>query len=409
MTHVIIGVGAAGITAAKTIRELEPDVRIIMISPDETVHSRCMLHKYLSHERDEKTLSFVPEDFFDRSRITWVKKKAVAIDTKNQEVGLEDASKISYDRLLIATGADSVIPPIMNFREAKNVFGLRHLSDAQKIRTFAEKAQRILVVGSGLVGMDAAYAFLEQGKDVTVLEMADRILPKQLDETAGKTYQNLFEQHGCKFILGRKTVLSTMPETDEITSVMLDDGSLIECDMVVVAAGVSPSVACISGSDIKVDRFIQVDDCLKTSCDHVYAAGDVNGIAGIWPNAMKQGKTAGYNMCGKQTPYEDKYGMKNTMNFYGLTTLSLGDGIALEGDKVIIREDSKSYKKAILRNGCLKSILIQGDIDYTGIYQYLIKNDICLDAVKTDVFHLSFADFYGIDQTGQFTYQMAGN
>jgi NAD(P)H-nitrite reductase large subunit len=114
-------------------------------------------------------------------------------------------------------------------------------------------------------------------------------------------------------------------------------------------------------------------------------------------------------MCGKQTPYEDKYGMKNTMNFYGLTTLSLGDGIALEGDKVIIREDSKSYKKAILRNGCLKSILIQGDIDYTGIYQYLIKNDICLDAVKTDVFHLSFADFYGIDQTGQFTYQMAGN
>jgi NAD(P)H-nitrite reductase large subunit len=408
MTHVIIGVGAAGITAAKTIRELEPDARIIMISPDETVHSRCMLHKYISHERDEKTISFVPEDFFDRSHITWIKKKAVAIDTKNQEVGLEDGSKIPYDRLLIATGADSVIPPIMNFREAKNVFGLRHLSDAQKIRAFAEKSQRILVVGSGLVGMDAAYAFLEQGKDVTVLEMADRILPKQLDETAGSTYQNLFEQHGCKFILGRKTVLSTMPETDEITSVMLDDGSLIECDMVVVAAGVSPSVACIDGSDIKVNRFIQVDDCLKTSSDHVYAAGDVNGIAGIWPNAMKQGKTAGYNMCGKQTPYEDKYGMKNTMNFYGLTTLSLGDGIALEGDKVIIREDSKSYKKAILRNGCLKSILIQGDIDYSGIYQYLIKNNICLDSVKTDVFHLSFADFYGIDPTGQFIYQTAG-
>lgn len=408
MTHVIIGVGAAGITAAKTIRELEWNARIIMISPDETVHSRCMLHKYLSHERDEKTLSFVPEDFFDRSRITWIKKKAVAIDTKNQEVGLEDGSKIPYDRLLIATGADSVIPPIMNFREAKNVFGLRHLSDAQKIRSFAEKSQRILVVGSGLVGMDAAYAFLEQGKDVTVLEMADRILPKQLDETAGTAYQNLFEQHGCKFILGRKTVLSTMPETDEITSVMLDDGSLIECDMVVVAAGVSPSVACIDGSDIKVNRFIQVDDCLKTSNDHVYAAGDVNGIAGIWPNAMKQGKTAGYNMCGMKTPYEDKYGMKNTMNFYGLTTLSLGDGIALEGDKVIMREDAQSYKKAILRDGCLKSILIQGAIDYSGIYQYLIKNNICLDSVKTDVFHLSFADFYGIDQTGQFTYQMAG-
>ena len=192
MTHVIIGVGAAGITAAKTIRELEPDARIIMISPDEYVHSRCMLHKYLSHERDEKTLSFIPENFFDAFHITWIQKKAVSINTARQEVMLEDDSRILYNRLLIATGADSVIPPIMNFREAKNVFGLRNLSDAQNIRACSEKANKILVVGSGLVGMDAAYAFLEQGKDVTVLEMADRILPKQLDETAGKAYQKLF-------------------------------------------------------------------------------------------------------------------------------------------------------------------------------------------------------------------------
>lgn len=408
MTHVIIGVGAAGITAAKTIRELEPDVRIIMISSDEYVHSRCMLHKYLSHERDERTLSFIPENFFDASHITWLKHQVLHIDTMKQDVELDDRTKIHYDRLLIATGADSVIPPIMNFREAKNVFGLRNLSDAQKIRSFAEKAKRILIVGSGLVGMDAAYAFLEQKKEVTVLEMADRILPKQLDETAGKAYQQLFEQHGCRFILGRKTVLSTMPETDEITSVMLDDGSLIECDMIVVAAGVRPSTACVNGSSITVDRFIKVDDCLRTSCDHVYAAGDVNGIAGIWPNAMKQGQTAAYNMCGVKTPYEDRYGIKNTMNFYGLTTLSLGDGIAAEGDEVIIREDSQSYQKAILRDGVLKSILIQGPLDYIGIYQYLIKHKIPLGSLKNDIFHLSFADFYGIDKTGQFAYQTAG-
>ncbi len=408
MTHVIIGVGAAGITAAKTIRELEPDVRILMISPDETVHSRCMLHKYLSYERDEKALSFIPENFFDASHITWLKHQALHIDTVKQQVELDDRTKIHYDRLLIATGAESVIPPIMNFREANNVFGLRNLSDAKKIRSFAQQANRILIVGSGLVGMDAAYAFLEQKKEVTVLEMADRILPKQLDETAGKAYQQLFEQHGCKFILDRKTVLSTMPETNEITSVMLDDGTLIECDMIVVAAGVRPSTACVNGSDITVDRFIQVDDCLRTSCSHVYAAGDVNGIAGIWPNAMKQGQTAAYNMCGRMTPYEDRYGMKNTMNFYGLTTLSLGDGIAAEGDEVIIREDSNCYKKAILRDGVLKSLLIQGPLEYIGIYQYLIKNNINLKSVKTDLFHLSFADFYGMDKTGQYSYLMSG-
>ncbi|WP_143320460.1 FAD-dependent oxidoreductase [Clostridium sp. HBUAS56010] len=407
MTHVILGTGAAGITAAKTIRELQPDARIIMISSDECVHSRCMLHRYLSGERTEQTLSFVPKDFFDSLHITWLKYEANHIHPLKREVELSDHTTIHYDQLLIATGAESVIPPIMNFREAKNVFGLRHLSDAKRIRSFAEQASRILVVGSGLVGMDAAYAFLEQKKDVTVLEMADRILPKQLDETAGRTYQNLFEQHGCRFVLGRKTVLSTMPETDEITSVLLDDGSLLSCDMIVVAAGVRPSTSCTDGSDICVDRFIKVDDYLKTSCDQIYAAGDVNGIAGIWPNAMKQGMTAAYNMCGIPKAYEDTYGFKNTMNFYGLTTLSLGDGMVLKGDEVFVEEDAKSYKKAILRDGILKSILIQGDIDYAGIYQYLIKNQLPLGNLKHDIFHLSFGDFYGIDKTGQFTYHNA--
>lgn len=407
MTHVIIGAGAAGISAAKTIRKLEPKADIIMVSVDDQVHSRCMLHKYLSHERDEAALSFVPDDFFDTLGIKWLKnKEAVHIDPVKQSVLLDDGTELNFDRLLIATGAHSVIPPIVNLREAKNVFGLRNLSDARNIRKFAQTAEKILVLGSGLVGMDAAYAFLEQKKDVTVLELADRILPKQLDEKAGKAYQKLFAQHGCKFVLGRKVVLTTMPENDQIDSVMLDDGTILECDMIVVAAGVRPATDCTENCEIAVDRFIKVNDCMETSCKNIYAAGDVNGIAAIWPNAMKQGYTAACNMCGVKTPYEDPYGMKNTMNFYGLTTLSLGDGIAKDGDQILSQEDSGCYKRAILRDGRLQSIMIQGPIDYTGIYQYLIKNQVSLDTVKNDVFHLSFADFYGTDSRGQYRYTM---
>lgn len=406
MTHVIIGAGAAGITAAKTIRKSEPYARIIMISADEHVHSRCMLHKYLSHERNEESLSFVSDSFFEENDITWLHNhEVIHIDTNQQTVRSGDQTLVPYDRLLIATGASSLIPPIVNFKEANNVFGLRNLSDAQQIRALAKKAGRILVLGSGLVGMDAAYAFLEQDKDVTILEMADRILPKQLDETAGKEYQRLFEQHGGKFVLGRKAVLTTMPETGNITSVMLDDGTIIECDLIVCAAGVCPAISCVSGSGIATDRFIKVDEFMKTSCDHVYAAGDVTGISAIWPNAMKQGQTAARNMCGIQTPYTDRYGMKNTMNFYGLTTLSLGDGIVSEGDEVVICEDSSCYKKAVLHDSYLKSILIQGALDYSGIYQYVIKNRIF---VKTDIFHLSFADFYGMNERGQYSYQLTG-
>ena len=121
---------------------------------------------------------------------------------------------------------------------------------------------------------------------------------------------------------------------------------------------------------------------------------------------MKQGQTAALNMCGIHTVYEDRYAMKNTMNFYGLVTLSLGRGVAEEGDLVLEEEDAHNYRRAILRNGKLDSILLQGKIDYSGIYQYLIKNQIDLSGRETDIFHLSFADFYGVKDNGGYQYQV---
>ncbi|MDO4523233.1 MAG: FAD-dependent oxidoreductase [Eubacteriales bacterium] len=406
MKHVIIGVGAAGITAAKTIREMQPQADIIMISEDTYVHSRCMLHRYLSHERDEKALSFVPEDFFEKQQLTWFSgKKVTHILPQTHQIRLSDDATLDYDKLLIATGANSFIPPVGDFRQAANVFGLRHLSDAQRILAQAENAQRILIVGSGLVGMDAAYAFLEQKKQVTVVEMADRILPIQLDETAGNTYRKLFEAAGCHFIVSRKASATVM-ENGRITKVILDDQTEIPCDLVIVAAGVRAAIECVQDTSIKSERFIEVNDYMQTSDPDIYAAGDVAGLSGIWPNAMKQGQTAAYNMCGFPMQYVDRYAMKNTMNFYGITTLSLGRGIVQDGDEVILKEDHSSYRKAILRDGKLDSILLQGSIDYSGIYQYLIKNQVDISDKKDRIFDLSFADFYGIEPDGQYNWRI---
>ena len=407
MIHVIIGVGAAGITAAKTIRKKDADSTIVMISTDEHVHSRCMLHRYLSHERNEDTLSFVEPDFFESYNINWIKGAPVrTIDTEKQLVLLENGSSQPYDRLLIATGANSFIPPVGQFREANNVFGLRNLSDAQAIRPLADKAEKILIVGSGLVGMDAAYAFLEQGKEVTVVEMAERILPIQLNETAGQAYKDLFESHGCRFLLGKKASETHMNEQGAIDYVSLDDGTRIDCELVIVAAGVRPALECAQDTPIEIDRFIKVSDTMETNWPNIYAAGDVAGLSGIWPNAMKQGETAALNMCGIHTEYEDRYAMKNTMNFYGLVTLSLGRGIAEDGDLVVEQEDAHNYRRAILRDGKLDSILLQGNIDYSGIYQYLIKNRIDLSGKENEIFHLSFADFYGVKDNGEYMYQV---
>lgn len=407
MMYVILGVGAAGISAAKTIRQHDKDASVIMISSDRSVHSRCMLHKYISGERDEKTLSFVPEGFFEEENIYWYPETCASqIDTDGQNVILDDGTKIHYDKLLIATGADSFIPPVGDFRTASNVYGLRNLSDAQAIRERGKTAGKVLVIGAGLVGLDAAYGFLEEGKDVTVVEMAERILPLQLDACAGKEYQKLFEQAGCRFLLGRKAEQTVLDRENAVTTVILDDGTEIGCDLVIVAAGVRPAIACVKGSRIFADRFIQVDEYMQTTCKDVYAAGDVTGIAGIWPNAMKQGAVAGSNMCGIRQQYLDRYGMKNTINFFGLTTLSLGRGVEADGDEVIVREDRRNYKRAIIRDGKLDSILLQGDIDYSGIYQYLIKNGIELGDKKDRIFDLSFADYYGVLDDGQYEYRL---
>jgi len=399
--YVIIGVGAAGITAAEELRKLDKCSEITMVSEDQFVHSRCMLHKYISHERDEKTLNFTSEDFFEVNNIDWKKVGVDKIDTANKEVVLLDGDVVKYDKLLIATGANSFIPPVGDFRKASNVFGLRHLRDAQAIDKMADESEKILIVGSGLVGLDAAHGLLERGKDVTIVEMAPSILPVQLNPHAAEEYQRKFEEAGAKFYLGYKADKAECSEDGKIHAVTFDTGETVACDMIIVAAGVRPAVGFLEGSNVEVDRGIIVDDFMKTSVDDVYAAGDVAGLSGIWPNAMKQGKTAARNMTGMAEKYEDRFAMKNTMNFYGLVTLCLGNIREEEGDKVVEQEDSKNYKKAVVRDGKLKGILLQGDISHSGIWQYIIKNEIDVD-FKENIFDITFADFYGTGERGKY-------
>lgn len=410
MRHVIIGTGAAGITAAAEIRKQDKDAEILMISSDSQVHSRCMLHKYLSHERTAGELDFTEKGFFEKNNISVVNGKAAAIDTEMKTVFLESGDEIAYNRLLIATGADSVIPPVGDLRKASNVFGLRHLSDAQKIDAMAEKAQNILIIGAGFVGLDAAYGLLERRKKVTVVEMATRVLPLQLDEHGAKAYQELFEKEGVTFRLGRRVQDAVCGPDGQIHSVELDSGESVPCDMIIVAAGVRPAAGFLENSGINADRGIEVTSRMETSVKDVYAAGDVTGLSGIWPNAMKQGKTAALNMCGvKQiagvdTEYTDTFSAKNTMNFFGLVTLCLGALIPEEGDEVLTEENKRIYRRAILRDGKVRGILLQGDISNSGIWQYIIKNEINVSGKEKKLFRLTFADFFGVGERGKYVW-----
>ena len=408
MKHVIIGAGAAGLTAARTIRAMRPQDEIVLISKDEQVVSRCMLHKYISGERAADTLSFVPEDFFEANRIQWLRGVEVTcVNTTTKEVycGQDFAS---YDKLLITTGAVSATPPIGALRSAKNVFGLRDLSDAKAIFEAVLHARRVVVIGAGLVGLDAAYALLEMKKNVTVVEMEPHILPLNLDERAAAAYQTRFEAAGCRFRLGRKITDTVENDSGNVVRIVLDDGSALPCDLLIAATGVRPAINFLEGSGIVCHKAITVDEHMATSCPDVYAAGDVTGLSSIWPNAMRQGETAAKNMCGEAKVYGDTFAAKNTINFFGLATFSAGQLKPNEGDRVEQREDRSVYQKMIIRDGCVSGIILQGDISNSGFWQYFVKNCIRIDAVNKPVWKLSFADFCKLDESGEYRWAITG-
>jgi len=402
MKHIIIGAGAAGLTAAKTIRALHHSDEIVLISEDEQVISRCMLYKCINGERDPVSISFVPEDFFIQRGIQWLGGKRVTNVSPAMKAVCFDTGCIGYNKLLIATGSEVVIPPVGTLRTANNVYGLRNLADACGIRNAAMQASGAVVIGAGLVGLDAAYSLLDMGKQVTIVEMQPQLIPLSLDEKSAGAYQDRFEAAGCKFRFGSKVVGTAEDADGNLTEIHLDDGSVLPCDLVVVAAGVRPATRFLGTSGIVHDPAIKVDGFMSTNDPDVYAAGDATGLSGIWPSAMRQGLVAAKNMCGQHIEYTDRFAARNTVNFYGLQTLSVGEREPAAGDTVVVREDSSNYKRIILRDGCVKGVILQGDISGSGFWLYLIKENIRIDAVNKPIWKLSFADFCAFDGAGEY-------
>jgi len=402
MKHVIIGTGAAGISAAKTIRERQESDEIVIISADDTVYSRCTLHKFISGERGTAELSFIPEGFFEENRIQVRSGVVVShIETDNKCVVFDGGSE-SYDRLLVAVGARSNFPPIGGLKGAKYVYGLRDLPDAEAIRENAARKDNIVIIGAGLVGLDAAYGLAEIGKKAVIVEMSDSILSANLDKHAAGKYQVMFEEVGCEFRLGTKAVKVVTDASGAVSAIDLDNGEQLPCNLLIVAVGVSPNIQLLLNSGITTERGVSVNEYLATSAEGVYAAGDVTGLSESWPNAVLQGEVAALNMIGIETVYSDAFSLMNTINFFGVPSLSVGQFIPSDGDIVDSREDRNKYQKVIIRDGVPVGVILQGDISRSGFWQHLIKNKIDIAGVQKMIWNVSFADSYGIDENGEY-------
>ena len=402
MKHVIIGTGAAGISAAKTIREQKSNDEIVIISADNTVYSRCMLHKFIGGKRETEALSFIPDGFIENNRIDLRPGITVTgVDSNNKCVMYKDGSE-PYDRLLIATGAESFFPPIDGLYSTKNIYGLRDMSDAKAIRDIAARTGNIVIIGAGLVGLDAAYGLVEMGKKPIIIDIAESILSTNLDTRAASTYQAKFEEAGCVFHLGRKVTGVLSYTSRAVAGVSLDSGERLPCELLIVAVGVRPAISFLAGCGIDCKHGVTVNKYLATSAEGVYAAGDVTGLSENWPSAAAQGEVAAFNMIGVPTEYNDTFLLKNTIHYFGIPSLSVGQFIPYGNDEENCREDHKRYQKIIVRDGIPVGVILQGDISRSGFWQYLINNKIDITDIPKSVWNISFADSYGIDENGEY-------
>lgn len=409
MRYVILGSSAAGINGAKEIRKLDSTGEIILISKDETIYSRCILHHYMSKHRTMDRLRFVEEDFSKRYRIKWIGgTEAIGVNVKKKEVYLSNEETIGYDKLLIATGSNSFFPPIENMDKAKNVLGFRNIDDCMEIMKKIDKIDNIAIMGGGLVGVDALTGLIDTKKNLYLIEMQDRLLSIQLDKRAAKTYEDAFRERGVNFYFGIGAQRLNLDEKDNIKSLTLSNGEEIPCELLIVTAGVRANIGFLKDSTIEVDKKgLIIDRRGRTNIPDVYGAGDVTGRGPIWSVAVKEGVIAGSNMAGVNKEMTDFFTSKSTMNFFGIPTMSLGINEPIDYSYLIeVEDDNKgNYKKIIHKDGKIHGAILQGDLSYAGVLTQLIKENIDISQVKKPIFKIDYSDFFNITDNFEFSYE----
>ena len=385
MNYVIIGNSAAAIGTISGIREFDSTGKITVIS-DEKYHtySRPLISYWLQGKVSDKNIYYRPKDFYEQNGVeTVLGKKVTKIDTANKAVVLDDGLSVPYDKLMVATGSKPFVPP-MNGLDKVHYHTFMSYDSVKAIRSEAKEGMKVLIIGAGLIGLKAAEALSAYHAKITVVDMADRILPSILDVRAGQKMQKHIEEQGVKFILG------TSAENFTERSAKLKNGVTVDFDMLIIAVGVRPNTELIADAGGKVDRGIITDMTQKTTLDDVYAAGDctvsydassdTEKILALLPNAYMQGEVAGRNMAGREFHYVNAIPM-NAIGFFGLHIITAG---SYEGEEYV-DETENTYKKLVFREGQLKGYILMGDVKRAGIYTSMIKERIDLGDVDVDM------------------------
>jgi len=396
--YLIIGNSAAAVGAIESIRQEDRKGEITLISDEPySAYSRPLISYLLAGKVSEEKMFYRDKSFYKKNKVKpLLGERVMSVSPSRKTVKLKSGKKVSYTRLLIATGGKSIVPEVKG-KSLKGIFTFIAWDDAKKIEKFIEKnaVKKATVIGGGLIGLKAAEALIERRIKVTIVELADRILSATFDKKASSIIEETLQKTHCRLITGN-TVKEIKGKGGKVTDAILENGEGLATDLVVFAIGVTPNVDIVKKSGVKINRGILVDSHMQTNLPGIYAAGDVaegydlllktRRPLPIWPNAYKQGSIAGYNMSGTVKEFRGSFAM-NSVEICGIPTISVGLTDPLEDGYEVFRDSDparKQYRKIVLKDNRIVGAIFVNDIARAGIITGLIKDEVEVSDFKDD-------------------------
>lgn len=398
--HLILGNGPAGVIAAETIRKLAPDDTITMVGDEpEPSYSRMAIPYLLMGNIGESgTYLRKGAAHFDNLKVNRVAGRAQSVQTATKTVALSNGKNIAYDTLLVATGSHPIHPPIPGI-DSEGVHTCWTLEDARQIAARATKGARVLQLGAGFIGCIIMEALAARGVQLSVVEMGDRMVPRMMGSTAGGMIRDWCEAKGVQVFTSTKVESITAGSP---LQVKLSNGSTVEADLVISAAGVRPAIGYLKDSGIQCLLGVLTDEHLQTNVPGIFAAGDcaealdkVSGkmiVSAIQPNAAEQARIAAANMVAYARGTPAKAVLKgvtqiNVLDTLGLISTSFGDWQGVPGGEHVELTDTQAGRHLSLQFGGEQGDVLVGcnSVGWTqhvGVMRGLVEGQIQLGAWK---------------------------
>ena len=393
MKHVIVGAGPSGVIAAETLRKVDPASSIILIGDEpEPPYSRMALPYYLIDKiKEEGTYLRKSSSHFGNKDIDIIRDRVSTIDPKNKSLNLEHHDVINYDKLLIATGSHPITPPIEGM-DLPGIHSCWTLEDGRNIVNKAKPGSNVVLMGAGFIGCIILESLALRKVNLTVIEMGDRMVPRMMDQTAGNMIKSWCQEKGVSVHTSTR-VDAIEKGSGESLKVKLDNGEVLDADLVISATGVAANIQFLDGSGLETDEGVLVNDRLQSNIADIYAAGDVcqgkdfstgeYSVQAIQPTAADHGRIAAMNMAGKDTVHQGCVNM-NVLDTMGLISSSYGLWMGIDGGESAKLCDNDRYRYLSLsfEDDVMVGAQAVGLTQHVGVLRGLIQTKLNLGKWK---------------------------